>query len=299
MQNQRLRHWKRKWKLFSKNHRCSPPWGIKDVKCKVKGERGKPEVTYAKLCSKYAKLRRPLNQNTLAFRDEYKTMLENNGGTLLLHSWRDKAISNMWCEPNKKQKVAYSPKYSLSKEQRGKSCDYLEREGKNAKMVNLNNPKFQNDQNYDTSVTVSSTCKLTIETCGILPPRGSLQSGLTLTETSFIKPITASVIASGSYGQVSRLMNVDGTATILKTPKLMSTEINLSKKDKEHNEKHNENAIQLLRSELMVGNAVCSLALPCAQGTPVVQYKGCVFFAPRNFLQRVLFLSLLPAAARA
>jgi hypothetical protein len=67
----------------------------------VKGERGPPVVTYAKLCSKYAKLREPGNNfKALQNREEYKKLLEENGGTLLLHSRHDKVHRNMWCEPN-------------------------------------------------------------------------------------------------------------------------------------------------------------------------------------------------------
>lgn len=198
----------------------------------MKGERGAPEVTYAKLCSKYAKLRRPLNQNALTFRNAYKTMLERNGGTLLLHSWSDKVISNMWCEPKKKQKVAYSLTYSLTKEERGRSCSYLESRDRNLQEVNLNNPEFEeNLRNYDKSVTIVSTCKLMIETCGIFPPRGDLKSGLTLTQKSYIMPTAASVMASGAYGQVSKITAADGTATILKTPKLTPAKTDNDKKE--------------------------------------------------------------------
>ncbi len=187
----------------------------------------------------------------------------------------------MWCEPNKKLKVASLSYFSLTAKERDISCGYFSSRNLIAEKVYRNNPEFFKD--YDESVTILSTCPPKLETCGIFPPRGSLENGLTVTQASYAMPKDAHVIASGNFGQVSKMTAADGMVTILKTPKLITLlppEKILSKEDNTKNDEdkeHNEGAIQLLRSELMVGNAVCSLALPCAQGTPVVQYKGCVF----------------------
>ena len=153
----------KKWLAFKKNHWCSPPWGIKDIKCNVKGiARNNPEVSYAKFCTKYTELRELKGDFALAEKLKYEDFLTTNGGQLLHHSSTISAQKHgMWCSLKGWKKL--NPKgYIYNVDFRLSSCESLEelvaKGNQEDEQVYRNNPDLYDSSDYDSSATISSTC---------------------------------------------------------------------------------------------------------------------------------------------